>query len=59
MPNDHITVPTEDTYHKYPVLKIPTDKHGEVLIIGTRKARAVINHFDAIKAFAERHPDDQ
>jgi len=52
---ERITEPQEDLFHKYPVLKIPTGKPGELLIIGLTKARAVIKYFRAIEDFVNRH----
>ncbi len=50
--------PTEEVYKiydfQYPVLKIPVD-HAPELIIGRRKARAILHHLDAIRAFVARH----
>lgn len=48
--------PVESIYHIYPVLEIPTEKKGELLIIGQRKARAVMKWIDEIQAFLDRHP---
>ncbi|HAJ27918.1 MAG TPA: hypothetical protein DCG53_11875 [Syntrophus sp. (in: bacteria)] len=53
------TRPVESTYHIYPVLEIPTEKEGEKLIIGQRKARAVVKWIDEIRAFLDRHPHGQ
>lgn len=47
--------PVEDVFHKYPVLKIPTGKRNELLIIGREKAEAIIKHFPYILAFHEKH----
>jgi len=49
------TYPTEDLYHKYPVLKIPTGRRTELLIIGLEKAEAVLKHFSTIEAFVQKH----
>jgi hypothetical protein len=52
-----VTGPVEDTYHIYPVLLIPTEKPGETLVIGRRKAKAIVKYHDDIKAFLDRHPE--
>jgi hypothetical protein len=50
--------PSEDVYKiydfQYPVLKIPVD-HAPGLIIGRRKAKAILQHLDAIRAFVAKH----
>jgi len=48
-------IPEEDLFHKYPVLKIPTGKRNELLIIGREKAEAIIKHYPHILAFHEKH----
>ena len=52
-----ITEPVEEQYHKYPVLLIPSEKQGEALVIGPRKAAAICRHIAAIQAFLARHPE--
>lgn len=52
-----ITEPVEDTWHIYPVLLIPTEKPGEALVIGRRKAQAIVRYIEEIKAFLDRHPE--
>lgn len=47
--------PVEDRFHKYPVLRIPTEKRHDQLIIGLEKARAILRWLDDIKSFVERH----
>ncbi len=53
-----IREPIEDVYKiydfQYPVLKIPVD-HAPDLVIGLRKARTIMQHLDAIRAFILRH----
>lgn len=50
--------PTEDKFHKYNVLKIPTEKQGELLIVGMNKARAIIKHYDTIREFVDKHREE-
>jgi len=52
---DKPTAPIEDKFYKYPVLKIPTGRRNEQLIIGIEKARAIMLHLDAIQAFVNKH----
>jgi hypothetical protein len=53
-----LELPEEDLYHKYHVLKIPTEKQGELLIVGMNKARAIIKHYDAIREFVDKHREE-
>jgi len=55
MAKPRIVEPQEDMFHKYPVLKIPTGKRNELLIIGREKAVAILAHLPAIRSFVERH----
>lgn len=57
MANPKITEPEEDLYYKYPVLKIPTGKRNELLIIGREKAEAILAHLSAIRAFVAKHAE--
>lgn len=50
-----LLVPEEDVHHIYPVLKIPTGRRTELLIIGLEKAEAVIKFFPYIQAFVQKH----
>ncbi len=52
-----VLTPVEDVFHKYPVLKIPTGKRNELLIIGMEKAEAIIRHFSSIEAFHSKHKE--
>jgi len=47
--------PMEDQFHKYPVLRIPTGKKNDQLIIGMEKARAIITYYEEIKKFVDKH----
>ncbi len=47
--------PVEDQFHKYPVLRIPTGKKNDQLIIGLEKARAIITWYREILKFVEKH----
>lgn len=53
-----LRTPVEDQFHKYPVLRIPTEKRNDQLIIGLEKARAILVWLDDIKSFVERHASD-
>ena len=52
-----ITAPVEEIYHVYPVLLIPSTKAGEAIVIGRRKAEAIVRNYEAIVAFLARHPE--
>jgi hypothetical protein len=52
-----IVAPVEEQFHIYPVLLIPSERPGEAIVIGRRKAMAIIKHYQAIAAFMERHPE--
>ena len=49
----------ESEYKGYPVIKIEVgkDRDGEpvYLILGTKKAKAVVENFDAINAWVDKH----
>jgi len=49
------TKPEEDIYYKYPVLKIPTGRRRELLIIGLEKAAAILENLPAIRSFVAKH----
>ena len=50
-----LTQPEEDLCYKYPVLKIPTGRRRELLIIGIPKAEAILEHLPAIRSFVAKH----
>jgi hypothetical protein len=50
--------PYEDLFHKYPVLRIPTGRCQEELIIGREKAIAVLKYIDDIREFVARHQQE-
>lgn len=48
----------EDTYKGYPVLKIEVgQRNGETewLTVGVKKAVAIVENFDAINAWVDKH----
>ena len=49
----------EDTYKGFPIIKIEVGKKkdGEMdyLIVGVKKARAIVENFDAINAWVDKH----
>lgn len=51
----NLTEPEEDLYYKYPVLKIPTGRRRELLIIGLEKAEAILANLTFIRSFVEKH----
>lgn len=53
-----VDAPVEEMFHIYPVLLIPSEKAGETIVIGCRKARAIIRWYEDIKAFHQRHQGD-
>ena len=50
--------PYEDMFHKYPVLRIPTGKRNEELIVGVNKAYAILKNINYIEQFVMRHGQD-
>lgn len=52
-----LTQPEEDLYYKYPVLKIPTGRRRELLIIGLEKAEAILANLTAIRSFVDKHAE--
>lgn len=52
-----LTQPEEDLYYKYPVLKIPTGRRRELLIIGLEKAAAILENLPAIRSFVDKHTE--
>jgi len=51
---------TENTFKGHPTLEMrakPEDKYG--LTIGVGKARLILDHLEAIKAFAEKHKGEK
>lgn len=49
----------ESEYKGFPVLKIEVGKNRddepEYLIVGVKKARAIVENFDAINAWVDKH----
>lgn len=52
-----LTKPQEDMFHKYPVLRIPTERQSEQLIIGLTKAKAIMMFVDDIRKFVNKHSE--
>jgi len=54
-----LTAPEEDLFYKYPVLRIPTGRRNDQLIIGLEKARAIMMHLNAIREFVNKHVQER
>jgi hypothetical protein len=54
-----LTAPAEDMFYKYPVLKIPTGRRNEQLIIGVEKAQAIMTNLPAIREFVNKHVQER
>lgn len=54
-----LTAPAEDKFYKYPVLKIPTGRRNEQLIIGLEKAQAIMTNLGAIREFVNKHVQER
>jgi len=54
-----LTVPEEAMFYKYPVLKIPTGRRNEQLIIGLEKAQAIMTNLGAIREFVNKHVQER
>jgi hypothetical protein len=59
MKTSKITMPTEDTFHKYHVLRIPVNRRSEQLIIGVEKARAILTWIDEIREFLNKYSQEE
>jgi len=52
-----IDAPERGEYKGTPTLSIPTGEKGYAFTFGVKKARAIVAHIEAIRAFAQEHEE--
>jgi hypothetical protein len=53
--NISVTTPTEGEFKGNPTISLPTDDPKWPMTFGVAKARAIVTHIEAVRAFVAKH----